>query len=188
MIEQIAYLQVMKESTSIDQSTAAALEALVEAIANVSTLDDETIRAIFTSDEFQRIFQSNRASANNIPDFESDDEVIEASALPLSKREHLELIRASIPSHINQESDSEENQSLQQSMIDVESLACVIREIARTSATAPDMSQRPFPLMDELTPAIVSPGTPSAEEQEEAIKRAIGEKLHSYIKMRLGIR
>lgn len=169
--------------------TVATIDALVELIAKAGSLDEVTISELVTSSEFQvALDRYSQSLLADYKDFATDDELVDASPLPLSLEKHLELIHASFPSHINEGSELDDSSSPQRSMADIDALACLIRDIDRTSASSADVSQWPFPPKDALTPAVVSSRTTSAQEQEEAIKRAIGEKLHSYIKARLGLR
>lgn len=88
----------MPNSINHDSSRPATLEAVIEAIAKLSALDELEIKALVSSGKLQDILPFLRSPPmETVQDFASDDEVVEASPLPLSIKQRAELILASIP-------------------------------------------------------------------------------------------
>jgi len=172
----------MTNSTNKSSST---LEALLDEVLKLVCSGKTADNTNNVGEACQSIIQtSTNIQASAIEDFANDNELTDASPLPLSVREHLELILASMPTSEAQQSALNNGVSNQDQLKALHTLATVLHELELNQET----SNPPFPSMDALTPAVISACAPSPEKHEEEVKRAMGEKLHRYIKMRLGLR
>jgi hypothetical protein len=88
----------MSEFMRLDARSPATLGAVVEAVAHLSTLSEAHILELVSSGRIAELFPFKPAAGVPIPpDTEADEDLVVASATPLSRRERDALIEASLP-------------------------------------------------------------------------------------------
>lgn len=88
----------MSEFLELDAKAPATLGAVVEAITRLSTLGEAEIMKLVSAGKIQEIFPFRPNPVTDIgPDFVSDEDLVEASAEPLSREERAAHIQESMP-------------------------------------------------------------------------------------------
>jgi hypothetical protein len=87
----------MKEFMQLEANAPATLEAVVAAVARLSTLGEAQILQIASEGRLGEFFPFRPRRNQEIPpDFMSLEDLVEASPLPLSREEHVALIQSSM--------------------------------------------------------------------------------------------
>lgn len=82
----------------LDAKAPATLGAVVEAVARLSTLSEAKILELVSAGKLQDVFPFQPTGNSLLPaDSKSDEELIEASALPLSATQRAAIVSASLP-------------------------------------------------------------------------------------------
>ena len=88
----------MKASRRSDGSQPATLEAVLESVVKLSKLDETEFSEMVSRGYLSQLFPFHPSAVTEpIADFATDEELEEASPLPLSAKQHAELIQASMP-------------------------------------------------------------------------------------------
>ena len=82
----------------LDAKAPATLGAVVEAVARLSTLSEAKILELVSAGNLQDVFPFQPAGNLTLPaDSQSDEDLIEASALPLNAAQRAAIVSASLP-------------------------------------------------------------------------------------------
>jgi len=88
----------MSEFMILDAKAPATMEAVVEAVMRLSTLSEPQILELVSAGKLGEVFPFRPKSDQEIPpDFVSEDDLVEASALPLNRGQRSSLIQSSMP-------------------------------------------------------------------------------------------
>ncbi len=88
----------MSDFIDLDEKAPATLEGVLLAVARLSTLTEEQILEIASSGQLQNHFAFRPAKIfDDIGDFVDENDLMEASPLPLSRQERADLIQSSMP-------------------------------------------------------------------------------------------
>jgi hypothetical protein len=88
----------MSEFMLLDEKVPATMKAVVEAVMRLSTLGEAQILELVSAGKLTEVFPFRPNSDQEIPpDFVSDDDLVEASALPLNRGQRQSLIQSSMP-------------------------------------------------------------------------------------------
>jgi len=95
----------MSEFMRLDAKTPATLGAVVEAVTRLSTWSEAQILELVSAGKIEELFPYKPASGQPIPaDTVAEDELAEASARPLSRKQRDALIESSLPAAANKKS------------------------------------------------------------------------------------
>ncbi len=90
----------MSEFMLLDAKAPATMEAVVEAVMRLSALGEAQILELVSAGKLSEVFPFRPKSGQEIPpDFVSEDDLVEASALPLNREQRSALVQSSMPSH-----------------------------------------------------------------------------------------
>lgn len=82
----------------LDASQPATLGAVVEAVTRISTLSEAQILELVSAGETQKIFPFRSSRASKVaPDTVAEDDLEEASPMPLSRERRAAIVDASMP-------------------------------------------------------------------------------------------
>ena len=88
----------MSEFMKLDATAPATLGAVVEAVTRLSTLSEATILEMVSAGRVAELFPFEHSAGAPVPsDTEAEDELVEASARPLSRQQREALIQSSLP-------------------------------------------------------------------------------------------
>jgi hypothetical protein len=88
----------MSEFMRLDAKAPATLGAVVEAVARLSTLSETEILELVSAGRIGELFPFKPAAGVPLPaDTEADEDLVVASAAPLSRKERDALIESSLP-------------------------------------------------------------------------------------------
>jgi hypothetical protein len=88
----------MSEFMRLDAKAPATLGAVVEAVTRLSTLSEAQILELVSAGKIAELFPYKPAGGQPIPaDTVAEDELVEASARPLSRKQRDALIESSLP-------------------------------------------------------------------------------------------
>jgi hypothetical protein len=88
----------MSEFMRLDAKAPATLGAVVEAVARLSTLSEARILELVSAGKIADLFPFKPAGDQPMPsDTTAEEELVEASALPLNRKERDALIQSSLP-------------------------------------------------------------------------------------------
>jgi hypothetical protein len=88
----------MSEFMLLDAKAPATLEAVLEGVAHLSTLSEAEILERVSAGRARDLFPFKPMSDQEIPsDKVAEDELVEASAMPLSRQQRSSLIQSSMP-------------------------------------------------------------------------------------------
>jgi hypothetical protein len=88
----------MSEFKRLDATAPATLGAVVEAVTRLSTLSEATILERVSAGRIEELFPFEPSAGAPLPsDAVAEDELVEASASPLSHQQREALIRSSLP-------------------------------------------------------------------------------------------
>jgi hypothetical protein len=89
----------MSEFMLLDAKAPATMEAVVEAVLRLSALSEEQLLEIVSAGKLSEMFPFRPNSGQQVPpDFVADEDLVEASALPMSWDQQKALIDSSMPS------------------------------------------------------------------------------------------
>jgi len=88
----------MSEFMVLDAESPATLGSVVEAVSRLSTLSETRILELVSAGRIQDLFPFRPAALQSVPaDTVAEEELVEASAFPLSEAERSSLIGSSLP-------------------------------------------------------------------------------------------
>jgi len=88
----------MSEFMLLDAETPATVEAVVEAVVRLSAFSEEQLLEMVSAGKLHEMFPFRPISGQSVPpDYVSEGELVEASALPLSREQRNALLEASLP-------------------------------------------------------------------------------------------
>ncbi len=88
----------MSEFMMLDAKAPATLGAVVEAVTRLSTLSEAQILELVSAGKIAELFPFKPAGDQTMPaDTMAEEELVEASALPLSRKQRDALIESSLP-------------------------------------------------------------------------------------------
>src|SRR5450631_3487290 len=88
----------MSEFMLLDANAPATLEAVVEAVTRLSTFSEAEILELVSAGKLKDVFRFKTPSNRPLPaDFVDEGDLVEASALPLSREQRRALIKSSVP-------------------------------------------------------------------------------------------
>ena len=88
----------MSEFKKLNLKGPATLKAVLEAVAHLGSYDETQVAALAAEGRLQELFPFRPATFDEpIDDFNSEEEIVEASPRPLSAAQRAELMRSSLP-------------------------------------------------------------------------------------------
>jgi hypothetical protein len=88
----------MSEFMILDAKAPATMEAVVEAVMRLSTFSESQILELVSAGKLGEVFPFRSKSGQEIPpDFVAEDDLVEASALPLNRGQRSSLVQSSMP-------------------------------------------------------------------------------------------
>src|ERR1700734_643144 len=88
----------MSKFMQLDAKAPATLGAVVEAVTHLSTLSEARILDLVSTGRIAEVFPYKPAADQSLPaDTKADEELVEASTAPLSRRQREALINSSLP-------------------------------------------------------------------------------------------
>jgi hypothetical protein len=88
----------MSEFMLLDAKAPATMEAVVEAVTRLSTFSEAQILELVSAGKIKELFPFKAGSGESVPaDFVAEEDLVDASALPLSREQRRTLIQSSMP-------------------------------------------------------------------------------------------
>jgi hypothetical protein len=90
----------MREFMQLDANAPATMEAVVEAVVRLSTYSEREVLELVSGGQLGELFPFHPRQQEIPPDFVAEEDLQEASALPVSRERQGALIQSSMPSTI----------------------------------------------------------------------------------------
>jgi hypothetical protein len=88
----------MRNFMNLDLKAPATMEAVLEAVVRLSAYDETQLLDLVSAGRLHEVFPFRPSKTDVIaPDFATENELIEASAFPLDRKERAALIQSSMP-------------------------------------------------------------------------------------------
>jgi hypothetical protein len=103
----------MSELMQLDAERPATMKAVVEAVARLSTYSERQILELVSDGKLGELFPFHPRQQEIPPDFVAEEDLQEASALPLSRERKGAVIQSSMPTSCKSSSDTPAPQAVQ---------------------------------------------------------------------------